>query len=189
MDISFTDAARSKIREYMEMAENGCIGLRLAAHRQGRSRLRHDFSLVLDGETTDDDLALDCGGFTLYVDPQSAELLDGTSVDFVSDFSGSGFKIDNPNARVQWDDPVAREVQSVLDEKVTPAVASHGGWVELLAVEDDAAIIEFGGGCQGCGMSQVTLKQGIEAAILDHVPAIKRVLDATDHASGANPYY
>jgi Fe-S cluster biogenesis protein NfuA len=69
------------------------------------------------------------------------------------------------------------------------AVAGHGGWVELVGVEGDAAIIQFGGGCQGCGMAQVTLKEGIETAILQEVPEIKRVLDDTDHDSGSNPYY
>jgi Fe/S biogenesis protein NfuA len=95
----------------------------------------------------------------------------------------------NPQAEVHWEDPIAQKVQKVIDERITPSLAGHGGWVELLAVDSDAAVIQFGGGCQGCGMSQVTLKEGIETAILQEVPEIKRVLDDTDHESGANPYY
>ncbi|HQP45146.1 MAG TPA: NifU family protein, partial [Thermoanaerobaculales bacterium] len=62
-------------------------------------------------------------------------------------------------------------------------------WVELLAVDGDTAVIQFGGGCQGCGMSQVTLKDGIERIILEEVPEIRKVVDGTDHESGSNPYY
>lgn len=187
--ITFTDVARSKVKEYMEMAENGCQGVRVVVHRQGRAGFRYELSLVLEDEAYDTDTVVDQELFKVFVDPESAAHLEGTTVDFVSDFSGAGFKFDNPNAGIKWDDPIAAKVQQVLDEKVTPSVASHGGWVDLLAVEGDAAIIEMGGGCQGCGMSHVTLKQGVEAAILDSVPEIHRVLDSTDHESGSNPYY
>ena len=99
----------------------------------------------------------------------------------------SGFKFDNPKSR--WDDPVAQAVQDVLDKEVNPAVASHGGQVELVTVEDGAAILSFGGGCQGCGMVDVTLKQGVEVAIVNAVPEITAVRDVTDHAAGENPYF
>jgi Fe/S biogenesis protein NfuA len=186
--ITFTDDAREKVQEYLDMSEAGAVGLRVMADRQGRHRFQYNMSLVLEGETDEKDQVVDMGGFNLYIDPQSAEWLDGASVDFVSDFSGSGFRFDNPQAVVQWDDPVAQRVQQVIDEKISPSLAGHGGWVELLSVDGDAAVIEFGGGCQGCGMSQVTLKEGIETAILQDVPEIKRVLDQTDHAAGTNPY-
>ena len=187
--ITFTDAAAAKVREYMEMTDGPCLGVRVVAHRQGRSRFGYELSLVTEGDALPTDARIDQNGFTAFVDPASAEMLGGTTVDFRSDFSGAGFTFDNPNTRVAWDDPVAQKVQDVLEERVMPAIAGHGGWVDLLKVEGDAAIIEMGGGCQGCGMSNVTLKQGIEAAILEHVPEIKRVLDATDHEAGTNPFY
>lgn len=187
--VTFTDTAREKVREYMEMAEGGPIGVRIMADRLGRHRFHYNMALVLDGEDREHDIVQDEGAFRVYVDPQSSEWLDGATVDFVSDFSGSGFRFDNPQAVAHWDDPLAQRVQKVIDERITPAVAGHGGWVELVGVEGDAAIIQFGGGCQGCGMSQVTLKEGIETAILQEVPEIKRVLDDTDHDSGSNPYY
>ncbi len=187
--LTFTDGAKQKVREYMDMAEGGPVGVRVSADRLGRHRFQYNMALVLDGEADERDVIQDAGQFQVFMDPQSAEWLEGASVDFVSDFSGSGFRFDNPQAKVSWDDPVAQQVQRVIDDKISPAVAGHGGWVELLGVEGDAAIIQFGGGCQGCGMSHVTLKQGIEAAILEEVPAIKRVLDDTDHSSGDSPYY
>jgi len=187
--ITFTDAAKQKVREYMDQATNGCIGLRIMADRQGRNHFRYNLTLVLEGETYDKDIRLDQGLFSAWVDPKSAELLEGTTIDFVSDVSGAGFRFDNPQAVVRWDDPVAAKLQRVLDDKVAPAVGGHGGWVELLAVDGDAAVIQFGGGCQGCGMSQVTLKEGIERIILDEVPEIRRVVDGTDHEAGSKPYF
>ena len=85
--------------------------------------------------------------------------------------------------------PEAGAIFDVLDQSVNPAVASHGGHIALVDVQDDVAYIRLEGGCQGCGMADVTLKQGVEQAIIDNVPAITRVLDTTDHAGGSNPYY
>ena len=77
----------------------------------------------------------------------------------------------------------------MLEQQVNPAIAEHGGHAELVAVEDDAAYLRLGGGCQGCGMATATLSQGIEVAILEAVPEIARVVDVTDHAVGTNPYF
>lgn len=187
--ITFTDTARQKVREYMDMSETPSLGVRVVAHRSGRHQFRYELALVMEGESSDKDVVVDQEVFAVFVDPQTAEFIEGTTVDFVSEVSGTGFKFDNPQAEVHWDDPLAQKVQKVIDERVAPSLAGHGGWVELLAVDGDAAVIQFGGGCQGCGMSQVTLKEGIETAILQEVPEIKRVLDDTDHASGDTPYY
>ena len=187
--IIFTDAAREKVREYMDMNETPALGVRVVAHRFGRHQFRYELALMMEGETKDEDVVVDQDSVTVYLDPQSAELLEGTTVDFVSDTTGTGFQFNNPQAEVSWDDPLAQRVQKVIDERIAPSLAGHGGWVELLEVNGDAAVIQFGGGCQGCGMSQVTLKEGIESAILQEVPEIKRVLDNTDHESGASPYY
>ena len=84
---------------------------------------------------------------------------------------------------------MALAVQKVIDEDINPAVASHGGVVTLLDVRDATAYIQLGGGCQGCGMADVTLKQGIEVRIREMVPSILGVVDTTDHAEGSNPYF
>jgi Fe/S biogenesis protein NfuA len=187
--ITFTDAATEKVREYMDMNETPTLGVRVVVHRSGQHQFRYELALVTEGEITQEDIVVDQDVITVYLDPQSAEWLEGASVDFVTETSGTGFQFNNPQAEVSWDDPLAQRVQKVIDERIGPSIASHGGWVELLEVEGDAAVIQFGGGCQGCGMSQVTLKEGIESAILQEVPEIKRVLDNTDHESGDNPYY
>ena len=99
----------------------------------------------------------------------------------------SGFKIDNPNPL--WTDATAQKVQEVIDDKINPGVAQHGGFVALLDVQDGTAFIKLGGGCQGCGMVDVTLKQGIEVMIKEQVPEITQIVDSTDHAGGNNPFY
>ena len=81
------------------------------------------------------------------------------------------------------------KVQQLLDESINPAVAGHGGFVQLIDVKDNTVYIQMGGGCQGCGMADVTLKAGIERMIKEEIPEIVEVLDTTDHASGNNPYY
>ena len=85
--------------------------------------------------------------------------------------------------------PEAGAILDLLDKEVNPAVAAHGGHIALVDVKDDIAYIRLEGGCQGCGMADVTLKQGVETAIKQAVPSIVSVLDTTDHAGGANPYY
>jgi Fe/S biogenesis protein NfuA len=77
----------------------------------------------------------------------------------------------------------------VLERQINPSIASHGGRADLVAVEEETAYLRLSGGCQGCGMASVTLGQGIEVAIKDNVPEITNVVDVTDHAGGANPYY
>ena len=85
--------------------------------------------------------------------------------------------------------PEAAAIQELLDTRINPSVATHGGHIALVDVQEDTVYIRLEGGCQGCGMADVTLKQGIEVQIKETVPEIRKVLDVTDHASGDNPYY
>lgn len=80
-------------------------------------------------------------------------------------------------------------VQELIDTSINPAVSGHGGYIELIDVQDTTVYIRMSGGCQGCGAADVTLKSGIERMILEEVPEVTEVLDTTDHASGVNPFY
>jgi Fe-S cluster biogenesis protein NfuA len=80
-------------------------------------------------------------------------------------------------------------VQELIDTMINPAVAGHGGYVELIDVQESRVYLQMGGGCQGCGAADITLKSGIERLIKEELPEITEVLDTTDHASGSNPYY
>jgi Fe/S biogenesis protein NfuA len=100
---------------------------------------------------------------------------------------GGGFSFENPNPL--WIDELSQSVAEIIEEKVNPAVASHGGHVDFIGINEGKALIAFGGGCQGCGMADVTLKQGVEVMIIENVPGITEVVDTTDHAAGTNPFY
>ncbi len=87
------------------------------------------------------------------------------------------------------DSEPGKAIQRLFDEHINPQVASHGGHIALVDVQGDTAYIRMGGGCQGCGMANVTLKQGVAKAIQAQIPTITNVLDVTDHGGGTNPYY
>ncbi len=87
------------------------------------------------------------------------------------------------------DDEVKEKVRQIIDTMINPAIATHGGFVEVMDVKENVVYLMLGGGCQGCGMVNVTLKQGIEATLKEEIPQIAGVIDQTDHAGGSNPYY
>ena len=143
---------------------------------------------------------------TIVVPADSVERLTGASLGMSRDLLNPGLSVTNPNRPPAPPSPspaveaaavpagdlsgdVAQRVLQVLDRQINPSIASHGGRADLVAVEDDTAYLRLSGGCQGCGMASVTLGQGIEVAIKDNVPEIRNVVDVTDHAEGANPYY
>jgi Fe/S biogenesis protein NfuA len=184
--LTVTEAAQEKIQAVIATEEAEVQGLRISI--QGRTATDFQYSLGLATEAQADDIVVECGNFNILVDAESAPDLKGTVIDYVDDLNSSGFNIENPNTPT-WDNPKAQEVQKLIDERINPAVAAHGGQIELLNVEDDAIYIHMGGGCQGCGMANVTLKHGIEAMIQEVFPEIKHVIDTTDHGAGDDPYY
>jgi Fe-S cluster biogenesis protein NfuA len=84
---------------------------------------------------------------------------------------------------------IREKIQSILEKEINPALGMHGGWVELIDVRKNSVYLRLGGGCQGCGAANMTLKMGIEKAIREQVPEVGEILDTTDHAAGRNPYY
>ena len=188
--IEITQTAKDRFLEVIKAEGREGHGLRVSVSGGNTSRPEFSLNFVGADETKEDDLVEDAGPFKIYVDPESAKFLEGASVDFIDTLTESGFKVDAPNAGVAGPEgPLAEAVQKTLNDKINPAVSSHGGFVELVAIEDNTAYLRFGGGCQGCGMINVTLKQGVEKVLFEDVPEIKKVMDVTDHASGSNPYY
>ena len=184
--LEVTKTAQEKIQGVIEAEDVEVEGLRIGI--EGRSATAFQYSLGLATETEEDDIVIEMGTFKVLVDAKSAADLKGAVIDYVEDLNSSGFKIENPNTPA-WDNPKAQKIQELIDERINPGVAAHGGQIELLNVEDEVIYIHMGGGCQGCGMANVTLKHGIEATIQEVFPEIKQIIDTTDHASGTNPYY
>ncbi len=120
--------------------------------------------------------------------------LDGAALELTE----QGLAMNNPNTPApptmsapagDLSGPLVDRVQQVIINQVNPAIASHGGGAELISIDGTIAYVRLYGGCQGCGLAQVTLKQGIERIILESIPELSQVVDVTDHASGDNPYY
>jgi Fe/S biogenesis protein NfuA len=186
--LTITDIAKQKIVSIMEAQGREGDGLRLSVVGRSSTGFRYSMGLIEEGQEEDEDTVVDLGEFKIFIDAQSVPHLAGASIDYIDHgLHGSGFKIDNPNP--VWTDPLAVRVQELIDNQINPGVASHGGHVELLDVQDGTVYVRLGGGCQGCGMVDVTLRQGIEALIREEIPEIQHVVDTTDHAAGRNPYY
>ena len=185
--LTISDSARKKFLSLLEAEEQQGQALRVAVKGRGPAGFQYELGFVGEEDKGAEDIVIDAGGLRVFVDPESAPKLQGATVEYVDGITESGFKIDNPNS--EWADPKAAAVQQVIDTQINPAVAGHGGHVALLDVKDDTAYIALGGGCQGCGMADVTLKHGIEAMIKEAVPEIRQIIDTTDHAGGTNPYY
>ncbi len=183
-----TDAAQQRIRAVRESEKADDAALRVRAHEDGAS-FRYELGFVQREARDDDDQSIEFGDITVLIDPESLPRLTGATLEFVDDLDGTGFKIQNPNRPSLLENPIAARVQRVIDESINPSVASHGGRVSLMDVRDTRIFVQLSGGCQGCGMADVTLKQGIEETILREVPEVTEVLDVTDHGAGSNPYY
>jgi Fe/S biogenesis protein NfuA len=184
--VTATDAARTRIEQVRANRKQPSAGLRIAITGRQEGAFVYDMQLVAAGEERPGDMVIDTlEGISIHVPLASAPYLDGITLD--ADLPMGAVRVINPNPL--WLDPVAERVQRLLDEEINPSVASHGGVIDLLDVADGVAYIHMGGGCQGCGMAEVTLGQGVRTAILDSFPEIHEVRDTTDHAQGANPYY
>ena len=188
--LTITDLARSKIVELIDKSPNPVKGLRIGAASVSPLKVDYRMSFIGEGQESGDDQVIPSDGFDVYVDPDSSDNVQEATVDYVEGLMGSGFKIERPRTLPEGvDGTLLDRVQSVLDEKINPAVQGHGGRVSLIDLKEKTVYLQLEGGCQGCGMADVTLKQGIEVMIKESVPEIEEIYDVTDHANGRNPYY
>ena len=185
--LTVTEAAKRKILSVIQAHGKPGDGLRIAIVGRSSAGFTYDLQLVEEGDAEAEDVIVNVGDFPVVIDADSAPHMRDVIIDYVEELQQSGFRIGNPNP--VWTDPKAMAIQELLDTQINPAVASHGGHVELVDVHDDIVYIRFGGGCQGCGMVSVTLNQGVEQAIHEAFPEIREIVDVTDHAAGTNPYY
>jgi Fe/S biogenesis protein NfuA len=194
--LSISDDALAMIRELRDQEPGESeIGLfiEVTGTRQGQYAYELAFIPTEDAEL--DHHVERHGDLAVMIPQQSVEPLRGASLTMGED----GLAMDNPNRPTAspamaapqgtLEGPLAEQVSQVLIEAVNPAIAAHGGRAELVSVDGTIAYLKLGGGCQGCGMAQVTLKQGIERILKESIPELTDVVDVTDHASGTDPYY
>ena len=195
--IQFTDRAREMIRSFLGEGDDASQALRISVAGTPAAP-RFDLTLVDPAERTEEERAVDAGGFMVFVKETDVETLDEAQVDYVERVNESGFEV-RPVERAFATVGAARErgaptgeiadrVREVLDSQVNPAIAAHGGMISLVGVEQTDIYVEMSGGCQGCALSRMTLRQGVERMLREAVPELTAVHDITDHASGENPY-
>lgn len=196
--IQVTPNALVKILELRSNEENpDGLGLRIEVTGVRGAEFSYDLAFEPLADCEPDDVRHDQEGLPVVVPADSVEKLLGATLDLPSNPDQGGLVLRNPNRPeiprlgdpIELTGSVEDKVRQLLDQQVNPAIAAHGGYAALQKVEGSAAYITMGGGCQGCAMSALTLREGIESAILSSIPEITEVVDTTDHSSGENPFY
>lgn len=186
--LTITAPALEKIVAAKNAEDRSDVALRVTAREEG-ARFRYELKIVGADARGDDDSVQRFDEIDILFDPESVAALRGATLDYVDDIDGAGLKFDNPNRTALARNPLAARVQELLDDRVNPGLAGHGGHVSLVGIEESRVVLQFGGGCQGCGMVDATLRDGVAATLQQHIPEIAEVVDVTDHAAGENPYY
>lgn len=197
--LTVTPAARAVVLEARsEEADSESLALWVEVTGARETSYVYDIYFQARREAGDDDVVSDDGGMAVVVPRASVSVLLGARLDYSEEGEG-GLVILNPNTppvpeRVLPDTAdlsgdLAQRIMEVLESQINPSIAMHGGRADLVGVDELTAYLRLSGGCQGCGLAQVTLSQGIEVALRDAVPELVSVVDVTDHAGGTNPYF
>jgi Fe/S biogenesis protein NfuA len=190
--LTFTDRAREMVRTFMDQGEGELEALRIGVEGSPVAP-RFELTLVARSDRRQDEREVDVGDFAVLVAEESVDRLNGATVDFVERVNESGFEVRAPGSaegtRSDPTGPLADRVREVLDAQVNPSIAAHGGQINLVDVKSTEIFLEMTGGCQGCALSRMTLRQGVEKMLRQSVPEITAVHDVTDHAGGQNPYF
>lgn len=191
--IDLTDSARDHFRKLIESQNIDGLGIRLRAVDPGTPKGDCQLEFCEPSDLRGDEWEVECEGFSLYVESASVPFLDGAHVDFERESTGGQLSIKAPRLRgkpPESDASIVERVLYVIETEVNPQLASHGGRVTLREVTAEGIVVlQFGGGCHGCGMVDVTLRNGIEGTLRERVPEVTGVRDATDHETGDQPYY
>jgi len=191
--ITITDAAHDYLADLLSKQNTPGIGIRIFITQPGTQYAETCIAYCKPGEEKPDDTALGLKSFTAYIDSVSEPFLEDALVDYATDRMGGQLTIKAPNAKVPMvneDSPINERINYYLPTEINPGLPSHGGQVSLVdVVEEGIAVLQVGGGCQGCGQADVTLKEGIERTLLERIPELKGVRDVTDHSQKENAYY
>lgn len=196
--LAVSDAAMSTVLGIRaEEPDPDALGLRVEVTGSKGSEYTYDLCFHELAAVADDDVIYTVGELTVVIPVDSVDALRGAELDLPRASGQGGLVIRNPNRadplagiQIELTGDIAEQVAQLLEQSVNPALASHGGYATLVGVDDDNNVyVTMGGGCQGCSASAATLKDGIRSAIMEHIPEVREVIDATDHAAGENPFY
>jgi Fe/S biogenesis protein NfuA len=190
--IAVSQSAQSHFRKIIAAQGIDGLGIRLAAVQAGTPKADCRLEFCEPSDLNGREWSMSCDGFNVYVDDASVNWLDSAEIDFVQQATGGQLTIRAPKIKGEVpgvDATIEARVRYVLDSEVAPMLASHGGRVSLVEVDEHGVVVlQFGGGCHGCGMVETTVREGIERTLLQQVPGVTAVRDVTDHSRGENPY-
>ena len=190
--VDITESAQKYLAGLLEK-QQGNVDVRMFVLNPGTPEAETCLSFCRQGDDQEDDEILELDEFKVYFEKRSTPYLEDAKVDYAEDKMGGQLTIRAPNSRVPGvsdDSPLEDKVNYVLWNEVNPGLAAHGGQVSLIEIaEESVAVLKFGGGCQGCSMLDVTLKDGVEKTLLEQLPELTAVRDITDHSDTSNAYY
>ena len=196
--VQVSEGAHAKILEILaEEDEPDTLGLRIEVTGMHGVEYAYDLSFETIAEADADDVSYEVNGLTVMIPADSVESLRGSTLDVPSNPRQGGLVIRNPNrpdplagaGPLELTGDVAEKVTQLLEQRINPALSAHGGFANLVGVDGDSVYVTMGGGCQGCSMSAMTLTEGIKKMILETIPEVREVVDATNHSAGENPFY
>ncbi len=196
--ITITPEALAQIHELrLEEEDADRLGLRIEVVGVRGVDYTYDLAFQLLDEVSPDDVVTRAGDLDVIIPSDDVDKLTGATIDSPSIPGQPGLVLRNPNrpdlgpqdGPLELTGEIPDQVRQLLEKRINPAIAAHGGWADLVEVQGDTVVVELGGGCQGCGMAKATVTAGIEQTIREHIPSITRVVDITDHQAGENPYF
>ena len=191
--INITESAEKYLAKLLKDKNETDIAVRIFISDPGTPRAETCLAYCKPDEAEQDDIIINLKLITVHIEKRSMPFLVDAEVNFDNDTFGGQLTIKAPNARlpnISPDSPPEDRINYVIYNEINPMLESHGGEVSLLEfTKNGEAILQFGGGCQGCGMVEVTLKDGIEKTLLEQIPELKSVKDSTDHSLDDNAYY
>ncbi|HDZ08577.1 Fe-S biogenesis protein NfuA [Pseudohongiella sp.] len=191
--VTITEPAQEYLAELLKKQDCEGIGIRVFILDPGTPKAETCISFCRPGEEKEEDERKSYAHFDAWVENRSIPFLEDAVVDYAKDSMGGQLTIKAPNSRlpkIRDDSPLEDRINYVLYNEINPSLASHGGVVSLEEIVDDSiAVLKFGGGCQGCGMVDVTLKEGVEKTLVENVPGLTGVRDVTDHSNRENAYF
>lgn len=190
--ISITPAAQAHFKKLLAHQEDG-TNIRIFVVNPGTPSAECGVSYCPPNAVEDSDTEITFDGFSAMIDDISFPFLEDAEIDFVEEELGSQLTLKAPNAKMKKvadDAPLIERVDYVIQTVINPQLASHGGRITLIDIDDGIAILQFGGGCNGCSMADVTMKDGVEKELLRQFPdELKGTKDATEHKAGEHSYY
>lgn len=189
--IEITESAENYLAELLAKQDCDGIGIRMFVSDPGTPKAETCIAYCRPGDEKEEDAIKSLDKFKVYLEKRSIPFLEDAKVDYAADRMGGQLTIRAPNSRmpkVSDDSPIEDKINYVLQSEVNPGLAAHGGMVTLEEMNEKVAILRFGGGCQGCGMVDLTLKEGVEKTLLERIPELEGVRDITDHSDTSNAY-